>query len=186
MRYSLIFSILLIALGACTERKTGSTRADLPDSIAINDVISSIIRIDSLWTHCNINSRIKPLKLYKKEYLNGMQIPPEPFSVSYDELFSFFDSKNDLNLRTVDSIYVTQQVDYYTKYNLSDSITTLFNKNDDSFYEFYLPIFSHDNSIVYVFYARECGPLCGTFFESILMRENGKWIRKYWDIIGGR
>jgi hypothetical protein len=186
MRYSLIFSILLISLGGCKLQKTGSTKADLPDSIAINDVISSIIRIDSIWTHCNVNTRIKSLKLYNKEYLNGMQIPPEPFSVSYEELFSFFDSQNNFNLRTIDSNYITQQVDYYAIYNLSDSITALFNKNDDSFYEFYLPIFSHDKSQVYVFYARECGPLCGTFFESVLMRENERWIRKYWDIIGGR
>lgn len=186
MKYSLILSLILISLSSCKEQKTRSTQALLPDSTAINEVISSIVRLDSLWTHCNVNSRINSLKLYNKEYLNGMQIPPDPFSVSYEDLFSFFESSNDLNLRTADSIYFTQQFHYYTNCNLSDSITALFNTNDDSFYEFYLPIFSHDDSQVYVFYARECGPLCGTFFESVLIRENGEWIRKYWDIVGGR
>jgi hypothetical protein len=185
MRYSLIY-LIIIFLGACTEHKPGSTDNNLPDSIAINDVISSIIRIDSIWAHCNVNSQIKILKLYSKEYLNGMQIPPVPFSVSYEELFSFFDSQMDLKLRIADSIYVNQQVNYYKKLNLSDSITALFNKKDDSYYEFYLPLFSHDKTQVYVFYARECGPLCGTFFESVLKRENGRWIRKNWNIIGGR
>lgn len=178
-------------MNSCNTINSEKEVIDLPDSTLINEVISEVIKTDSLWKGHSINKNIRTLKLYEKIKWENDSVPPPPplagpFSISYDELFSFFNSETNSNLRQKDSLYINNQINSERSFGVSESNIYCFNLKDDSYYQFYLPIFSSDKNVVYVFYALECGPMCGSFREIVLRRENNNWIKIYGDFRGGR
>ena len=183
--------LILLVLTSCTNTSSTRNMDELPDSSLINEVISVVIKTDSLWKSCEVNKNFKVQKLYKKIKWENNSVPPPPppsgpFSISYDELFKFFNSEKNSSLRLKDSLYITQQLNSTETFFISDSNALYFSKKDDSYYQFYLPVFSSDKKVVYVFYALECGPLCGSFYEILLKRMDNKWIKVYGDLCGER
>jgi len=112
--------------------------------------------------------------------------PNGPFSISHDELFKFFNSEMNSSLRMKDSLYINYQLNPARILSISESNASYFSRNDDSFYQFSLPVFSSDKKVVYVFYTIECGPLCGTFYEIVLDRKDNKWIKVHGNLCGCR
>ena len=181
MRY-LVIVLIFLGMISCKTKNHASRDLNLPDSTLISEIILSVIQIDSFKSDYGIDRKIRIPGIYKwgKKDSGGL-IPPPPFDLSYDELFLSFGTENNIENRRKDSIFIKQQADTSFNYNISKSIELRFNQNSRNRYEFYLPIFSHDKSIVLVQYWEDCGSLCGYCYQIVLKKINGKWIKvKRW------
>jgi len=178
MRYFLIISIFF-GLISCKNKSHTGRDLNLPDSTLINEVILSVIQIDSLRTDYSVVKKICIPGVYKWKKMDNDSIPPPPpiFSISYDELFSHFGSENNVENRRKDSIFILQQVDTSFRYSVSKLVASRFKSDSKKCYVFYLPIFSHDKNFAMFQYWRHCGSLCGSCHIIVLKKINGKWIK---------
>ena len=138
MRYVLIILIFL-GMISCKTKNHESRDLNLPDSTLINEVILSVIQIDSLKSDYNVVGKIHIPGVYKCKKMSNDSIPPPPpppFDLSYDELFSNFGSENSSENRRKDSIFILQQVDTSFRYNVSKLIASRFNRDSRKYYYF--------------------------------------------------
>jgi hypothetical protein len=186
------FKILIfLLLISCKETSSTKNIDELPDSNLINEVISVVIKTESLSKTYGVKKHFKVMELNKKLNWSTDSVPPPPspngpFSISHDELFEFFNSEMNSNLRMKDSLYINHQLNPARILSISESNSSYFSKNDESYYHFSLPVLSSDKKVVYVFYTKECGPLCGTFHEIVLERKENKWIKVHGNLCGCR
>jgi hypothetical protein len=156
----------------------------LPDSLLINDVISSVIHIDSIeLNNYYISNPIKNISTYESIELKNDTIiaPPPPFSISTEELFSYFNSAAEKPIGQKDSVFIALQLDTKKEITLSKKIISDFNFNSKKFYLFSIPVFSSNKQLVLVYYWRNCGNLCGDCHILILKKEEKGWIKiKHW------
>jgi|GEM_PF-4344867 hypothetical protein len=181
------FSFLLIFLFliSCSGNERVNNQTELPDSTLINQVISAVINIDSLRKDCGIANQIKMLSLYKKIKWDNDSVPSPPppggpFSISYDELFSYFNSFKDLKMRSKDSLYITQQFSLSKEHSISNLTSMCFDKNHERYYQFYLPIFSNNNDIAYVLYGLTDDQNFGCYYQVVLKRIHNHWFKILW------
>ena len=128
-----------------------------------------------------------PYMYYMPKWDKNAPYPPPPpplppisysfrYSIgfSYEEAFTCFKSKTDIEQRHKDSIFIAQQIDTTLTHNISKNIFSLFKNEKDDYYWFSLPIFSNDKSTVIVTYSEEY------YFGyiTILKKEEGNW-KKY-------
>lgn len=154
----------------------------LPDSNLINEVISSVIKIDSLKTNYKIHKIIIKTIVYNRMRTENDSVPPPPpipFSIGYDNLFKRFESETNIKRRTEDSIFISLQTDTTRKFEINTNLYSRFNHSSDHFYLFYQPIFSYDKQYVFVQYWYHCGGLCGSC-QGIILKWSGKeWVKKF-------
>ena len=156
----------------------------LPDIFLINDVISNVIKIDSLELNgYYISNPINNISTYKSIELKNdpIIVPPPPFSVSYEEVCSYFNSNAEKSIGQKDSIYIALQLDTKREITISKKIISDFNGNAKKFYLFSIPIFSSNKQLVLVYYWRSCGNLCGDCHILILKKVEKRWRKiKQW------
>jgi hypothetical protein len=117
MKY--LFSIILtILISACNHTDhLDKYISELPDSAQINDVLASISKIDSFNADYKIIEKIiVPIvyKIPKWENDSVPQPPPPVESISYDDLFSFFQDDSINQKRYDDSVFISLQI-YFKK-----------------------------------------------------------------------
>jgi hypothetical protein len=154
---------------------------DLPDSILINDVILSVIRINSLRLDYKIAENLLIPSLDELQVMSDDSILyslPQPGSMMYSDLSLGFGTDRDVKKKLQDSIYVLQQLDTSIRYTLSKAIINKFKGDAPGSYTFYLPIFSSEKNLVLIQYWVSCGPLCGFCQMTVLKKKNGRWIKK--------
>lgn len=185
MRYFLIQAVFLIFLFTQCIRPKGQNRTlELPSDSLINEVITSVILIDSL-DNSNLGQRklFFPFIYFMPRWTKDSQIPPPPpptppfplmlqYGCSYEKIFSYFDSSNNPVQRQKDSIFITQQVDTTINHLISDKVSSLFKKKDSDFYWFSLPIFSEDMRTVFISYSEEF--YFG--YMTVLRKVDNKWV----------
>ncbi|WP_057939772.1 hypothetical protein [Algoriphagus resistens] len=164
------------------------------DSKLISELIGKFIVRDSLNQSGTINNNLLAYEYYEQENIeDGYAVPPPYYTSSKNE----FDFINSVELNTFfhDSAsiaHIKHQLlnskKIAKKYKLSTlDIVKLGVKNRDpnSWYSFFLPIFNADSSAVYLqydFYANGLGGY-GEGNGAIFLKKNGEW--EYQDFIPG-
>jgi len=181
MRY-LLYIIITLNFFSCKNTNSHDKYIqNLPDSTLINNIISTVIQIDTLKLNYDILKSIKLIKIYSEGKLdldgNIPPPPPSPQSIAFEKLFKKFKSDSDSIKRLEDSVFICLQTDTSRKIKLKNEIYSKFNHKSENQYVFYLPIFSFDKQFVFVKYWINCGGLCGNCNALILKKYNNKWIK---------
>jgi hypothetical protein len=146
----------------------------------INDVISSIIEVDSLCYKNKIIKKIQRIEVVEPTQCENDSIaipPPPPDGIYYDQLFSLFESENLKERRTEDSVFISLQTGTSRKYKITRDISSKFKKEAIAHFVFYKPIFSSDKQYVFAHYLLSNG-FEASRHEIILKWSNGKWTKK--------
>jgi len=180
MKY--LYSIILIILFSACKNTDSLDKyiSELPDSSQINDVLVRISEIDSLNTEYKIIEEISIPRIYKRPKWENDSVPPPPppvESISYDDLFSFFQAESNKQKRYDDSVFISLQADTLRKFAVDKHLLEKFDNNSAQFYIFNTPIFSFDKNHVVIRYWRVCGGLCGNCKLVLLKKENNEWIK---------
>jgi len=183
MRQFLILILLLlfaILFTQCRYFKGTNTQQELPNDTLINEVLASVIQLDSLQkgTHYMIKHIFNPDIYYQQKWDGNPLNPPPPpppsrFGYSYDEIFSYFKSSNHQEQRLKDSIFLIQQIDTTLNHRIFESTSALLKKETDKSYSFSLPIFSSDKETVLIAYCE--GFYIG--YLTVLRKVDSKWIK---------
>jgi hypothetical protein len=177
----LLWIIITIGLISCNRSNhLDKYINELPDSTLINNVISSVVQIDSFQNDYKISKKIIIPTIYKLPIWNNNPTPPPPpvpFSISYDRLYAHFDVENDKLKKNEDSIFIKLQIDTARRFFVSSKLLLKYNSGSNKFYQFDLPIFSFDKQKVFIQYWKHCGTLCGTCYQILLRRNGSKWIK---------
>jgi hypothetical protein len=178
---NLLWVMIIMGLIACSRSNyLNKYIKELPDSTLINDAISFVVQIDSLDRNYKISKVIMIPSIYKWMKMDNDSIPPPPpipNSISYDEIYSHFNSEKDIIKMNDDSIFIKLQTDTLRKYHISNELSINFDNTSSNFYIFYLPIFSFDKQYVFIQYWRHCGSLCGSCHQILLRKVGSKWIK---------
>lgn len=180
MKY-LLTILCIVSLFSC-KRNTDLNKyiSELPDSLIINDVLNSIIVIDSFSKDYKIIEKIDIPHLYNIPHWNIDSFPPPPpppESISYFDLFYFFQDKDFNQKRIDDSVFFNLQADTSRHFLVSKNLVSQFDKESYRYYEFTTPIFPFDKKSVVVKYWRVCGGLCGNCRIVLLQKKNNKWVK---------
>lgn len=186
----IILSFVLFA--QCTNSRSRNKIPDLPNDTLIEEALSSVILLDSLFNaHIGNNQLFIPYIYYMPKWDKNAPYPPPPpppppisnsfrFShgFSFDEAFKYFKSSTDIEQRHRDSVSIVQQVDTTIIHIISKNIISLFKNEKDDYYWFSLPIFSKDKSTVIITYSEEY------YFGyiTVLKKVEGNWIKVYHDL----
>jgi hypothetical protein len=160
-------------------QQTDKYISKLPDSLLINEVIASVIHLDSLRSAYKMRRNLIVPDLFElKKDVNdsNLQEIPQPGTISYDELYNYFTNPGEPNNKKDDSIFIQLQVDRPIRFFLSNELLGKFDQRSESGYSFYLPIFSFDQQFVFIQYLFSCGPLCGSCHQILLKRKDSKWV----------
>jgi hypothetical protein len=172
--------ILLLTLDSCLSTKSSNKQAtELPSPFEIFDVISSVIKIDSLDYNHSIEKLLLPVKVYPIPYWpndNTPPPPPPPGGFYYHHLLEILNSKNHIE-RQNDSTFISLQSKRSKEILIVDSLTKKFEIGSDHVYQFKVPIFSSDKKRVYFEYWDNCGPLCGVCYGDLLYWTDSIWTR---------
>lgn len=179
MRQFRIFLLLFaILFTQCRYFNGANTQLELPNDSLINEVLASVIKLDSLEKGKLIKHVFMPDIYFQPKWDGNPLHPPRPlpssrYKYTYDEIFTYFNSLNNQKLRLKDSIFIVQQIDTTLNHIIFESTTSLFKRESDDFYAFSLPIFSSDRNTVLIAY-------CLDFYHgylTILKKEDKKWIK---------
>jgi hypothetical protein len=176
----LLIIILLLSFYSCKSTKsTLQQKFELPSQNLINDVIYSVIRIDSLNFDHSIVRLLTPVKVYPIPYWpqdNTPVPPPPPGGFYYHHLLEFLNPEN-LIERNYDSIFLSIQSKRSRKLLIANSLYKKFVAGSDHIYQFNVPIFSSDKKRVYIEYWDNCGPLCGLCYGDVLNWTGSGWTK---------
>jgi hypothetical protein len=176
----LLTIILLLSFYSCQNSRSFHHQArELPDQSIINDVILSVIRLDSLTLDHSLVRLLTPVKIYPIPYWPKDSTPvppPPPGGFYYHHLLEILNSKNQIE-RNNDSIFLSIQSNRSGKVFIADSIFKMFVTGSNHIYHFKVPIFSFDKKRVYVEYWDNCGPLCGLCYGDLLNWTELGWTR---------
>ena len=193
MRYFTTLVILpFILLTQCISSRSQDKIQDLPNDALVEEVLTSVILVDSLFNaHLgNIRLSIPYVYFMPKRDKNSPYPPPPPppppmsysFSFShgfsFDEAFSYFNSVNETDRRLKNSVFITQQVDTTITHIISKNISSLFTNEKDDHYWLSLPIFSHDKRSAIIIYSEE--HYLG--YITVLKKVEGSWIKVFHDL----
>lgn len=161
------------------------------DSKLFIELMEIFIQHDSLYETRTINKYLLHYDYYENEYSeDGYQVPP-PYGIGYKNEFDFKESK-ELSQFFSDSTSIA-----HVKYQLLNSRGTaknfkiakrdliklgMDNKDQNSWYSFYLPIFNADSSAAFVQYDYYKNGL-GFGNGAIFLKKDGNW--KYHTFIPG-
>ena len=166
-------------------RESSDKTLELPNDSLINEVITSVIIFDSLDS-AKLGQRklLIPFIYFMPKWDRKSHDPPPPppipthpynlkYGHTYDELFSYFNSLNDLKQRQKDSIFALRQIDTTISHNVSNKASLLFRGEKDDYYWFSLPIFSTDKKTVVISYSEE------NYFGycTVLRKIDDKWVK---------
>lgn len=178
MRYFLIQAVFLIFLfSQCIRPVVQNRTLELPSDSLINEVLTSVIKLDSLEKAKMIQHIFMPDIYFQPKWDGNPLNPPPPpppsrYGYSYDEIFTYFNSLNHQKLRLKDSIFLKQQIDTTLNHNIFESTSDLFKRETDDFYAFSLPLFSSDKKTVLISY-------CEDFYFgylTVLKKVDNKWV----------
>lgn len=175
--------LICFAIFSCSQSKS---MLNSDDSKLYIELTEKFIVHDSLYETRTINKYLLPYEYYEKEYSeNGYQVPP-PYSIGYKNEFDFVDSK-ELSQFFSDSSSIahvkyqllnSKETAKNLKINRSDLIKLgLDNKDQNSWYSFYLPVFNADSTAVYMqydFYTNGFGST-GYGNGAIFINKKGLW-----------
>jgi hypothetical protein len=174
-----LFSIIFLAFFYSCSNSISIIQTYVPpnDSL-INDVINSVIKLDSLNYNHSIERLLTIIKVYPlPDDSTLMPIPPPPpGGYYYRDLLEFLSPVNQIE-RHKDSISLSSQSKRPEKMFIADSIFQKFAKESRHIYEFNAPVFSFDKKRAYVEYWDNCGPLCGLCYCDVLNWTKSGWIR---------
>lgn len=150
--------LISFVIFSCSQSKS---MLNSDDSKLFIELIEKFIVHDSLYETRTINKYLLPYEYYEKEYSeNGYEVPP-PNGIGDKNEFYFADSK-ELSQFFSDSSSIahvkyqllnSKETAKNLKINRSDLIKLgMDNKDQNSWYSFYLPIFNVDSSAVYMQY----------------------------------
>jgi hypothetical protein len=176
--FVIIILLAVIFHHCCSQAQINKVSA-LPSNSLINDVIYSVIQLDSLQRAFRIGKHIFIPRYYQMpEWDKNSPFPPPPpqppsrYGSSFDEVFGYFNSEDDPNLRIKDSIFIIQQTDTTRSHRINRCVSNLFSRNSNDVYYFSLPIFSFDKNTVVVEYSNE-------FYRgylTVLKKVDDKWV----------
>ena len=180
MRYSLTpIVFLLLIFTQCRIESTGVNTQELPKDSLINEVISSVILIDTLNGSNLGTQRITIPDIYFLPVWDknaSIPLPPPPpsyFGYTFETILKYFNPLNNTKQRLLDSIFIVRQIDTAITHNIFDSVSSLFKKENDDYYYFSLPIFSHDMRTVIIAYSQQYYFGCFT----VLRKVDDNWLR---------
>ncbi|MBK9359579.1 MAG: hypothetical protein IPN08_19765 [Bacteroidales bacterium] len=178
MRYSLIPIVIILLI--FTQGRIQAIRVnkqELPNDTLINEVISSVILIDSL-NGSNLGTQriiIPDIYFLPIRDKNAPTPPPPPsyFGYTFEEILEYFNPLNDTKQRLLDSNFIVRQIDTTINHKIFASVSSLFQKENDYYYYFSLPIFSYDMKTVIIAYSQEFHFGCFT----VLRKVDDNWLR---------
>lgn len=173
--YFLLFALTLFS--SCKENKP---KESLPDVKLINEVIDAIINHDTLYVKFDINLHIiNPIIYNPFKYLDNSvpPPPPQPGSISFQEVYETFSSLSRSNNRILDSIYVNQQVSDIKPININKNIIKLSSEKQRKkpHFVFSKPIFNRTKDCAIILYGISSG-ICGYEYCIVMKKLNSKWI----------
>jgi hypothetical protein len=177
-QFYILVLLFAIIFTQCRYYKGANSLNELPNDTLINEVIASVIKLDSLEKAKMIQHIFIPDIYYQPKWDGNPLNPPPPtppsrYGYSYDEIFSYFKSSNHQKQRLKDSIFLIQQIDTTLNHRIFESTTALLKKETDESYSFSLPIFSSDKETVLIAYCE--GFYIG--YLTILRKVDSKWIK---------
>jgi hypothetical protein len=188
------FFIILVFVFSC---KTNSHNIDIPDNHLISDLIIETIKQDSLDTSIPIISDLVNYYFYSPEVRkdSDLEIPPpppppppsdekgEPLALQYFRLNQ--ERIIEYTITASDSLYFERQFNNAKNIVLDSArlkdIIPFENVSQNKlrsreYYEFLLPLFNYDKSMVWVQYNYHC-PACGHGGMVIFKKINNKWVK---------
>lgn len=180
MRYYLLVFIAIIIFSCQKHNSLDRYVKELPDSNMVNDVILTVIQIDSLDFESDLLSTLEEMRVYSRpKYENDiMPIGPPPiYSVTLEDLYSQFNSTSNSLKQIDDSIFIRLQTDTSIHFKIRHDIYSRFKPNPQLRYLFYIPIFSFDKQFVFVQYCRSFAGECDC--SSIIL----KWSNIKWELV---
>lgn len=174
----------ILALNCCNIPTSKVDLTTLPSDSLINQVIFSVIKLDSLNRNYHIGNRIFTPIVYSfpltQKDLDSPPPPPPPqnhYGYSFEVILRSFDSRVHTLQRIKDSLFILKQVDTTLNYKLLDYVNNLFEKNIDETYYFSVPVFSTDKSTVIIQYNMSLF----SGYRTCLIKKNNIWTRLYHD-----
>jgi hypothetical protein len=175
-----LFAIIFLAfLYSCSNSISTKQTYVLPSDSLINDVIYSVIKLDSLNFNHGIVRLLSKIKVYPVPPPDSTPMPtppPPPGGYYYRDLLEFLSPNNQIE-RKKDSIFLSYQSERSENILIVDSLFQKFANESRHIYEFDVPVFSFDKKKVYVEYWDNCGPLCGLCYCDVLNWTKSGWIR---------
>jgi hypothetical protein len=178
MRYIYVLIIVIFVYSCQSSNSSKSNAFILPDSILINNVILSVIKLDSLTYDHQIAKVLRKTKVETLDYLpisNAPMPPPRGGGYYYFQLYDIFQPNSNTE-KNNDSIFFSIQSNRSEELLIARSIRLRFAHKSERDYAFYEPIFSSDKKSVYVKYWDNCGGLCGKCSASLLNWTGSEWI----------
>jgi len=186
MKLVLYISVFIGLLSCNNSNSITNYTQELPDSTMINEIIATVIEIDSLKHEYGISKNIQRLRVYDIDEMSGdsiITIPPPPIITIWSkELHSKFNPHN-INVKRVnDSIFFSLQSDTSRKFEITEKLYSRFNQNSGFSYHFFMPIFSFDKQYVFIQYTIQGGGICTHSRWIFLRRSNMHWVifDKFW------
>lgn len=170
---------LYLILTQCRNQESQFLIQELPGDFLINEVISSVVILDSLNGSNFETQRIIIPDIYsipkwnKNESTRRPPTPPSLYGYSFDEIFEYFNSLNDPKQRLADSIFIVRQIDTALIHTIFDNVSALFKNENNDYYLFSLPIFSYDKRTAIITYSVE--NYVG--YRTVLRRVDDNWVR---------
>ena len=176
MRYLLLVLVIIGLLSCNSHNSLYRYTKELPDSIIINDVILTVIQLDSLEFDADISLILEGVKVYSRPTCNTLDIGPPPmYSITFEDLYSEFNSTSCSLKQIEDSIFISLQTDASIKFKIGCGIYSRFTPNPKLKYLFYTPIFSFDKKFVFVQYCRSSAGECSC--QCLILKQNdNSWI----------
>ena len=184
-------TIILLTYNSC------ATKNDIPDTKLINEILIETIKQDSLDTSLPLSNKLINYFIYtiKIERNSDIEFPPPPppppsnkigepltlhyFRLNMEKLIGY-------RISDEDSLFFERQISNFKNIELDsikfkdiirveDNIHRRLDKyRSREVYEFLIPLFNHDKTIVWVEYNHRC-PACGHGRMVIFRKINNSW-----------
>jgi hypothetical protein len=166
-------AIFWIAYSCSNDRNKNKTQ--LPDNQIANQVISTIIELDSFRSDHSLNKEFINIRFYNPGFIDSIVPPPPPDGLYYTHVLDIIKPQTK-ETRFSDSLFLSKQSSIYDHYIIADTILKKFQSSSHNVYQFYVPIFSSDLKTVMLRYWDYCGPLCGRMYTTVLHWDGAKWV----------
>jgi len=173
-----IFYVIGFFLFACScSNYSNNNKTLLPDNQTVNQVISTLIELDSFSLDHSLNGEFRNIKFYNPCFIDSIIPPPPPDGLYYAHVLEIFKPQTK-EVRFSDSLYLSKQSNIYDRYVIADTILKNFHSISHNQYQFYVPIFSSDLKTIMLMYWDYCGAFCGRMYTTVLHWDGTKWVLK--------